>query len=249
MIRGDFHKVFNDKKRILIIMPHPDDAEIYCGGTIAHLVKSKKEVRIVKATFGERGCQQEKITLSRLKKIRKREDSASMEVLGIKPSNNIYLDLGDGKVENTIDTIKKIAFQIRLFKPDLVITTNPEDSVIRFDKNINWINHRDHRNTAQSTLDAILPYSRDLLFFPEQLKGSRAISHSVTEFLLTDYYDHPDNVLINVTDFINTRVKAHSCHKSQYSLSDAKESADFFTIRNYYPKGKRYESFRYVVAD
>src|SRR5678809_1395274 len=106
-----------------------------------------------------------------------KEDTASMHSLGITDENNVYLRYEDGAVEYTIDLIKDLSRQIRLFQPDLVITHNPENKIIRFAEGVNWINHRDHKNTALATVDAVYPYSRDLLHFPEQLQEEGAKSH------------------------------------------------------------------------
>lgn len=240
-----YQKIFANKKRILAVFAHPDDLELFCGGTIARLIKDGKTVRSVKVTTGDSGSRQETITSEKLKNQRLSEDEAAMKILGISPENNIYLNITDGTVDNSLDTIGKIAQQIRLFKPDLIITHNPEHSIIRFDQNNSWMNHRDHRATGQSTLDAAYPYSRDLLFFPEHFNDSNASSHSVCEYLLVDYYEHPDIVGINITDTVDIRVRAHASHSSQYSLEAAQESADFFTLT---PNG-RFERFRYVVTD
>lgn len=240
--------IFENKNRILIVMPHPDDTELYCGGTVARLIASGKRVRVVKVTSGNRGSRQEKVSAQKLKSIREKEDKEAMRLLGIHEEDNIYLGIGDGEIENDLSTIGKIAYQIRKFKPDLIITTNPEDMIIRFDKNVNWVNHRDHRNCGKSVIDAAYPYARDLLFFPEHLREVGVDSHKTVEFLLTDYYDHPDLVYIDVTDYIDIRIKAHAAHSSQYSLTDARDSADFFTKSKSFGT-RRFERFRYVIAD
>jgi LmbE family N-acetylglucosaminyl deacetylase len=248
-IIDSYQEIFKDKKRILVVFAHPDDLELYCGGTVARLIKDGKEIRSVKVTNGQNGSRQEKISSQELGVIRESEDRKAMEVLGISEENNIYLHLQDGDVNTSKETIGKLVYQIRIFKPDLIITHNPEDMVIRFDKNVNWFNHKDHRNTGISTIDASYPYSRDILFYPEQFSDPKISSHTVTEFLLVDYYDHPDLVHIDMTDFVDLRIKAHASHSSQYSQDQARGSADFFTKLPHYPEGKRFERFRYVLAD
>lgn len=242
----DFDKVFGGKKRVLVIFAHPDDAELYAGGTIARLMKSGKRVRVVKMTCGDKGSRQEKTTSRKLAQVRMEEDKRAMRVLGISAEDNVYLQIGDGEVENDLETIGKVAYQIRQFKPDIIITHNPEDVIIRFDKDSSWVNHRDHRNTGKSVIDAAYPYSRDILFFPDQLGKNGAQSHNVTEYLLVDYYGHPDEVSIDITEFTETRIAAHASHASQYNRENAQESADFFTLL---PDGRRRERFRHVVAD
>lgn len=211
----------------MVVMAHPDDAELYCGGTIARLTADGKEVMMVKVTSGEAGSRQEKITKEQLGKLRESEDSVAMKALGIKEENNVYLRMPDGGVENGLATIGKIAEQIRIFKPELIITHNPEDMIIRFDKDVNWINHRDHQTTGKVAIYAAYPYARDLLFFPEHFNNPKTSSHAVTEFLLVDFYNHPDLVCVDMTDYIETRVKAHASHSSQYTVEHAQESADF----------------------
>jgi len=248
-VADSYNLIFKAKKRILAVFAHPDDLELFAGGTIARLIADNKRVRAVKVTSGEMGCRQDEISSEKLRKIREREDKRAMRTLGIESKDNIYLRVPDGSVENSMKTIGLISEQIRIFKPDLIITHNPEDAIIRFDKDTNWVNHRDHRNTGISTIDASFPYSRDLLFFPEHFKNKEVSSHEVIELLLVDYYDHPELVHIDVTQNIKLRVKAHAKHSSQYSVKDAQESADFFTKLSSHPKGKRYERFRYLVVD
>jgi LmbE family N-acetylglucosaminyl deacetylase len=119
--------------------------------------------------------------------------------------------------------------------------------IIRFDKENSWVNHRDHINTGKIVLYASYPYARDLSFFPEHFNNPKAKSHICTEFLITDTYNHPDNVYIDMTHTLQERINAHACHKSQYSTEDAEDSADFFTAN--WSKGKNFEIFRHLVID
>lgn len=248
-ISDSYTRVFSDKQRILAIFSHPDDLELYCGGTLARLIADGKTVRSIKMTSGDMGSRQEDITQEDLRIIREKEVSASMTHLGITPENNVYLRIGDGKVENNLQLIGDIAKQIRLFQPDLIITHNPENSIIRFDKDNSWFNHRDHRNTGQSVIDASYPYARDILFYPEHFQDPNAKSWSCAEFLFVEYYGHEDSVFIDVTDTVSNRVAAHAMHQSQYSTEAAQESADFFT-KSWDPEGKEnFETFRYVITD
>ena len=220
-IIDSFSEIFDNKNRILVILAHPDDAEIYCGATISKLTSLGKTVRVVKMTSGNRGNKQQDISATELEKTRLEEDRAAMKIMGIKDDDNVYLGLGDGTVDNSLETIEKVAYQIREFKPDIIITHNPEDMIIRYAKNESWVNHRDHRNTGQSVIDAAYPYSRDTLFFPEQLKNPKLSSHCVSQFLLVDYYHHPDTVSVEVTNYFS------------------KNSDD----------PRRFERFRYVITD
>jgi len=63
-MKDSYDDIFKDKERILVVFAHPDDAEIYCGGTIARLTKDNKEVRVVKVTSGNKGSRGQEISAS-----------------------------------------------------------------------------------------------------------------------------------------------------------------------------------------
>jgi LmbE family N-acetylglucosaminyl deacetylase len=126
-----FNRIFASKSKILVVMAHPDDTEIFAGGTIARLIYSGKQVRSVKITSGNKGSRQEIITENDLGNLRLKEDQEAMRILGIKDEDNINLGIGDGEVVNSLEVIGKIVQQIRLFQPDIVITHNPENVVIK----------------------------------------------------------------------------------------------------------------------
>lgn len=241
-------EIFGEKNKVLIIMAHPDDASVNLGGTIARLISDGKEVRVVKATSGNKGVRQKSYSESELVAERKKEEARSLEKLGVSEEDDRYLDIGDGEVENTSDVIRKVVYEIRLFKPDILFTHNPEDVIIRTEDGFNWVNHRDHRNLAASTLDAAMPYSRDILFFPEQLEEEGVDSHTVTEFMLCDFYGHPDNVFIDITDFLDQRKESIYAFQTQYGydFDQAKELTDYYYEAE---NGRAYEEFRYVEAD
>jgi LmbE family N-acetylglucosaminyl deacetylase len=245
MLKDNYNNIFKDSKKVLAIFAHPDDLEIYCAGTIARLIADGKEVMSIKMTNGNKGSREQIIESKELTNIRKTEDKKSMEFLGIKSQNNIYLNIEDGEIENDLDTISKLVFYVRSFKPDVVITHNPEDKIIRFNNNNSWVNHRDHLNTGLCAIDAVYPYSRDTLFFPEQL--SSVGTHICTKLLFVDYYNHQDTISIDITEFEETRTKSISLHKSQYSFQSAKGTTNFFT--NLDTSNRKYERFRRVFVD
>lgn len=246
MATDSFEKIFQNKKKILVVMAHPDDAEVFCGGTIARLIDSGREVRVVKVTSGNRGSRDNDYSMESLAQERSSEDTNACKILGVSNENSIHLGINDGEVENSMEVIGKIAKEIRIFKPDLIITHNPEDVIIRFKEGENWVNHRDHRNTGKSVIDAAYPYSRDNLFFPEQLVNG-VTPHSVSQFLLADYYDHADCVDIDVTECIEKKTKALCAHSSQFTPSKAEELISFMTSRE--GENQKFERFRWVTAD
>ncbi|MDO8717331.1 MAG: PIG-L family deacetylase [Dehalococcoidales bacterium] len=69
--------------QILVIAPHPDDAEFGAGGTIARWAQEGKSIVYVVCTNGDKGTSDPKITPAKLAKIREKEHRAAAKVLGV----------------------------------------------------------------------------------------------------------------------------------------------------------------------
>ncbi|MEM4100768.1 MAG: PIG-L family deacetylase, partial [Thermoplasmata archaeon] len=67
--------------RILIVSPHPDDAEIIAGGYILKSLKRGANVKLIIVTDGSKGT---KIKGLNMKETRKKEQMESAAILGIK---------------------------------------------------------------------------------------------------------------------------------------------------------------------
>jgi bacillithiol biosynthesis deacetylase BshB1 len=74
---------------LLVLAPHPDDAEIHCGATIAAHVRRGAQVVVVDATRGELGSRGSAAE-------REREAAAAAAALGLAGRDN--LDLPDGRL-------------------------------------------------------------------------------------------------------------------------------------------------------
>lgn len=171
-IIDSFDQVFKTEQRVLMVAAHPDDNEVICGGLVARLISSGKQVRLVVVTNGEKGTEGRSIPPAEFANIRLTEQLAAGEALGLARNQNFNLGIPDGELEPTVENIGKIVWHIRDFKPDLVIAHNPQDFACTFSEaeNIRWINHRDHRHSGQITVDAVYPYSRDRGFSQSALK-------------------------------------------------------------------------------
>lgn len=104
---------------LLIVAPHPDDAEISVGGTIVKSVKEGKRVGILELTNGEptpRG------TLER----RRSETEAATKVLGV--SWRYQLDLPNRSLENSIPARRQIAAVFRMTRPQIILAPYWDDA-------------------------------------------------------------------------------------------------------------------------
>ena len=75
---------FGDVERVLVVAPHPDDAEIGCGGTVALLAREGVEVHYLIATNGDKGTEDPTLTNADLAATRDKEQRDAAAMLGVK---------------------------------------------------------------------------------------------------------------------------------------------------------------------
>ncbi len=210
-----YEDIFSEKRRVLFVTAHPDDLDVFYGGLVARLVEDGKVVRVVVVTGGARGSRENEISEEELQAIRLDEQRQALKELGVKPENFESLCYLDGEVENNLETIGKIARVIRQFKPEIVCTHDPLGLYFKFRKGeAYYVNHRDHRLTGLSTVDAVYPFSRDRSFFREHLVENIE-PHTVVEVFLTG--EGEANSKIDYTGVVEKKRSALMSHKSQFS--------------------------------
>ena len=187
----------------MVVTPHPDDAEYGVAGTVARWVREGKEVVYVVCTNGDKGTNDINMKPENLAVVREQEQMAAANLLGV--SQVIFLRHPDQGLEDTPDFRKEIVRLIRMYRPETVVTADPYRRYL-------W--HRDHRITGQVVLDAVFPYARDHLAYPDLLEqGLRP--HRVGEVLL--WASEELNYRSDITDTFDLKVAALRCHKSQMS--------------------------------
>ena len=216
-------------KRAMVVVAHPDDAEFGFAGTLAKLTREGMELAYVLCTDGDKGTSDPDMTSERLAVIRREEQRAACAVLGT--TDVTFLGYGDGELESSREVIGKIVREIRRFRPDVIFCQDP---FIR-----NRHNHRDHRMAGQSTFDAVYPFARDRLHFPEhEAEGFQP--HKVLEIYTSTPTD-PD-VVIDVSDVIDVRIKALLAHQSQ--IGDPEEMEE--RVRSRVSELAEKHGFRYA---
>jgi bacillithiol biosynthesis deacetylase BshB1 len=123
--------------RVLAIVAHPDDADIFCGGTLAKHADRGDDVAIVHLTRGEYGGFD--ATEDEVAAVRESEARASAERLGAEVG---FLDFSDGRVTYSLDHRLALVDVIREYGPDAILTHYREDM------------HPDHRTTSRLVTDA-----------------------------------------------------------------------------------------------
>jgi LmbE family N-acetylglucosaminyl deacetylase len=193
--------MMTNQAQVMVVTPHPDDAEYGVAGTVARWTGEGKSVIYVVCTNGDKGSNDPNMKPEELVKIREQEQRAAAKLLGVREV--IFLHHPDQSLEDTPEFRKEIVRLIRMYRPDIVVTADPYRRYI-------W--HRDHRITGQVTLDAVFPYARDHLAYPDLLKQGLQ-PHKVSEVWLWATED--PNYRSNITDTFDTKIAALRCHKSQ----------------------------------
>jgi LmbE family N-acetylglucosaminyl deacetylase len=204
--------------QVMVVTPHPDDAEYGVAGTVARWAREGKEIIYVVCTNGDKGTSDPSMKPEELAKIREQEQLAAAELLGVREV--IFLRHPDQSLEDTPEFRKEIVRLIRMYRPETVVTADPYRRYI-------W--HRDHRITGQVTLDAVFPYARDRLSYPELLDEGLQ-PHTVREVLLWASEDM--NYRSDITDTFDIKVAALRCHKSQLGQHPSPEVEKFLRQRH-----------------
>ena len=186
---------------LLVVSPHPDDCEFGIAGTVARLVKEGKSVVYVICTNGEKGTSDREVTPAALAEIRQKEQLAAAALLGVRQTN--FLNYPDQGLEDGHGFRRDLVRVIRRYQPQVVATADPYRRYL-------W--HRDHRITGIVTLDAVFPYARDHLAYPELLDEGLE-PHKVKEMWF--WGAEEPNFRPDITDTLEAKLAALACHKSQ----------------------------------
>ena len=190
----------------MVVIAHADDAEYGCSGTVAKLCAEGWEMTYVLCTDGSKGSSDREISEKELSEARREEQINAGKVIGLR--DVAFLGYPDSYLEPTLSLRKDIAREIRRYKPDVVICQYPLRTL-----DGGWgVGHPDHLAAGEAALAAVFPTARDHMTFPELLEEGFE-PHKVAEVWITG---HPEpDVFIDVTDHMETAVKALAEHKSQ----------------------------------
>ena len=198
--------------KILVIVAHPDDAEFMCAASVARWTAEGKEVVYALVTSGDKGTSDSNVMPSELAALREGEQREVCRILGVNEVE--FLRYEDGMVQNTLELRKDIVRVIRKHKPSAVITQNP---LVRWSGR--YINHPDHRNTGDATLDAVFPSARDVHMFPE-LALNEGLGAHIVEHVYLGAQDDAD-VYFDVSETVETKIRALKAHASQMRFTPA----------------------------
>ncbi|HEX6797734.1 MAG TPA: PIG-L deacetylase family protein [Ktedonobacterales bacterium] len=207
------------RKRVLVVMAHPDDGEFGCAATLAKWSAEGRDIYYCLVTDGQVGdAGDETITSEELAAKRRVEAQAAAHAEGI-TNDVIFLHYMDSRVQPTLELRRDIARVIRQVRPDVVICQDP---TVRWHGQ-GYINHPDHQAAGEATLAAIMPVASTRLAFPE-LADEGLKTHNVKEIYITGT-EHADR-WVDVEGYIEAKKAALRAHTSQFPKWDPGEMVD-----------------------
>lgn len=228
------------KKRILVILAHPDDPEFFCGASIARWIANGHEVHYALFTRGDKGCDSQRNDCGEITAVRETEQREAAKFMGV--SSVSFMDFEDGYLVPDLAARKAAVRIIRTIRPDVIVSCDPTGIFLRK----NYINHPDHLAAGQIVADAVFPASGNALFFPDLLKDEGLQPHDPCEiwFSLTTQ----PTIRMDVTDYWETKIQALHRHKSQIGdIAEFDKHMRSRRVRRFFELNDRYfEQFRRI---
>ena len=131
-------------ERVLVVVPHPDDAEYGTSAAVATWTASGVEVAYLLLTAGEAGMQRPPEEAGPLRADEQRDACAAVGVTRFS-----ILGFPDGTLTYSLELREAIAREIRRFRPNVVVSGSGELVAP-------WgFDHADHRAAGLATIDAV----------------------------------------------------------------------------------------------
>ncbi len=201
-------------RRVLALMPHPDDCEILCGGTLLRLLDLGFEIHVATMTAGDMGSP----TLGRaeIAAIRRVEAEAGAAALGAK--SYTCLEFDDVEIAFDNPTRHRVAAVVRRVDPGLVFTTAPGDYMY------------DHIITSQLVRDAVFNSSLPNYATPGGEKPGSGVPYLYYADPIEglDLFGNraPVSCVVDVSAVIDRKVDALAKHASQREWLRAQHGMD-----------------------
>jgi bacillithiol biosynthesis deacetylase BshB1 len=178
---------------LLAVFPHPDDAELTCGGTLLKSARQGHRVGILDLSRGEMASRG---TVD----LRGAESARAAEILQVSVRRN--LELPDSRLTNSPETRIAVARMIRDLKPSIVVTTAPSP----------FGRHPDHRVAAELVRDACFLAGLRMIEPDLPAHRPRKVLHSIT---YREDYLKPTFV-VDISDTFEEKLAAVAAYESQF---------------------------------
>ncbi len=199
------------KIEAIAFSPHPDDAEMGCGGLLLKLKNKGYHTGIIDLTRAE-------LSTNGDLEIRRVETVEASRILKLDVRKN--LELEDTNIINNIDSRKKVIDAVRLYRPKIALIPYYIDR------------HPDHVNSFKLLKDALF-----ISGLPKFETGVTAYRPSVIlNYML--HHEFMPSFVVDISKYYDEKLKAVAAYKSQFYSDNAKRvmthiaSKHFFDIIN-----------------
>jgi LmbE family N-acetylglucosaminyl deacetylase len=195
-----------DKRVILSVAAHGDDAEFMAGATLVKMVDEGHDLYLLIATDNDRGSH--RLSTAEMKAIARLEAEAAGNVLGAK--GVFMLGYRDGDLCDVPQSVLRgqVMYYIRKLHAQVIFCWDPFAP---------FENHPDHRAIALATSDAS-SFSALPLFHPEQLaEGLQA--QRVAEWYWYSKTHWETNKQVDTSATIDRKIQALYAYRSQMVLT------------------------------
>ena len=196
---------------ILVIMAHPDDAELSCSGTILSSISNGMSVGIIDLTKGELGTRGNE-------KIRLKEADDSAKVLGVKFRDN--LGLRDGFFDSNEKSVLLLIEKIRLHTPNIIITNAKTDR------------HPDHEKASKLVKKA--SFLSGLIKIKTKInnKNQDLFRPNIILYCIQNNYINPD-FIVDISKYFDKKIESIKCFKSQFYNPNSDEAESFISTEEF----------------
>ncbi len=182
---------------------HPDDIELFCGGTLIKLASEGHKIGVISLTQGELGTRGSP-------EIRSREFQEAATLL--KLSTHKTLDIPDGDVALNRENKLKIIREIRTYRPAVIFAPYWKDR------------HPDHENTSNLVREAAF------LSGLKKIETDQQAHRPYKVIYYPCWFEFRPSFVVDITECHDQKIKAIQAYKSQFDHPDKSKFGDEETL-------------------
>ena len=232
-------------QRALVITAHPDDVDFGAAGSVANMTDAGIEVTYCLVTDGDAGGFDQTIARPQMALLRREEQTRAAKEVGVE--SLVFLGFRDGRVEYNLELRCALSRVIREVRPQRVIAQSPELNLGRI-----YASHPDHLATAQATIAAVYPDSRNPFAYPELLDEGHEPWTVLELWVMGLGAPATANMHVeDITDNVDRKIRALLRHETQHQdptgLEQRVRAWTQATASQYgLPEGRAAEAFQVV---